>query len=96
MTFNKQLLDILCCPETKEKVRLLEASQIKRINALISEGKCRYSDGSIVTDSIEAGLITLNGKTMYRIDNDIPVMLPEKAVLLDNPLHGESGAAAAE
>jgi len=31
-------------------------------------------------DTLAAALVTRDGKTIYRIDDDIPVLLPEEAI----------------
>ena len=80
MPIDSKLLDILRCPLTKQSLRLLSNQQIDQINAKISEGTVRQSNGSIVDSALEAGLITQNGNLIYRIDSDIPVMLQDLSI----------------
>jgi uncharacterized protein YbaR (Trm112 family) len=50
------------------------------LNENIAQGKVNYADGTIVEKALEEALITEDGQTVYRVDNEIPVMLPEKGI----------------
>lgn len=80
---DKQLLDILVCPVTGAALRRLEAAELDALNARIEAGKARYADGEAVADLLTAGLITSDDRTVYRVDDDIPVMLPERGIDCD-------------
>jgi uncharacterized protein YbaR (Trm112 family) len=80
MTIQQELLDILCCPETKEPVALIEDEAIAKINAAIQARKARYRDGTVVEDEIESGLLREDGKYLYPIRDGIPIMLIEEAI----------------
>jgi len=80
MSIDARLLEILCCPATRVPVRKLETAALKTLNQAISAGSVLNVDGSSVTDSVAAALITQDGKLIYRIEDDIPVMLAEEAI----------------
>lgn len=80
---SKDLLDILCCPETKEEVALADASLIERINAKIASGGVKNRGGQPVTEKIDSGLVRKDQKYLYPIREDIPIMLIDEALLLD-------------
>ncbi len=77
---DKRLLDILCCPVTKAPVRLLADSELVALNRAIDEGQVRNNAGTQIGGRISAGLITRDGRTIYRVDDDIPVMLADEAI----------------
>lgn len=81
---DKKLLDILVCPATGAALELLDAQRCEQVNAKIQSGVARYSDGSKVDTPLEAGLRTSDGYTIYRIDNGIPVMLPERGITCES------------
>jgi len=83
MPIKKELLDILCCPVTKQPVESLPSEKLKRLNQLISQGAVRNVDGSAVEAPIDEALITTDGKTIYRIDDGIPVMLVDLGIPTD-------------
>jgi uncharacterized protein YbaR (Trm112 family) len=76
----KDLLDILCCPETKEDVALADPSLIETINAKIAAGTIRNRAGKPVTEKIDGGLLRKDGKYLYPIREDIPIMLIDEAL----------------
>ena len=80
---DKELLDILCCPETKVPVQTLAADRLKAVNDAIAAGGIKTVDGRKVDSPLEAGLITEDGKTIYRIDDDIPIMLIDEGIRAD-------------
>ena len=80
MSLDKRLLDILCCPTTKQPVAMATASQIEMLNRAVTARDLLRSDGSYVTESFAAALVTRDGRLVYRIDDGIPVMLSDLAV----------------
>jgi uncharacterized protein YbaR (Trm112 family) len=80
MALDKRLLDILCCPASKQPVVLLGAAQITALNRAVDAGQLRCQDGTAVTRAFSAGLLTRDGRMAYRIDDGIPVMLADQAV----------------
>lgn len=83
MPIDKKLLDILCCPETKIDITELAAADLKTLNEKIKNGKVVYKNGDQVEDIISEGLVTVDKKTIYRIDEDIPIMLIDKGISFD-------------
>lgn len=80
MPISADLLEILVCPETKVPVEMLPADKLEALNARVTGGEVSYADGSKVDQALTEALITTDGKTVYRIDDDIPVMLVDKAI----------------
>ena len=83
MPINDQLLEILCCPKTKVRVKMAPEETVARANAAIAEGKVKHEDGSAVEEALQEALITEDSKTLYRIHDDIPVMLVEQGIPAD-------------
>lgn len=77
---DKRLLDILCCPATKQPVALLSAAQLAAVNRGIERRAVQSQDGATLDRAFAAGLLTRDGRTLYRIDDGIPVMLVEQGV----------------
>lgn len=80
MPISQDLLEILCCPETKVPVEMLAADKLAKLNQHIESGAVAYKDGSKVDKPLTEGLITEDNQTIYRIDEDIPVMLIDQAI----------------
>lgn len=77
---DKQLLDILVCPVSGAAVSLADTQTLSDINARIEAGTVHHVDDSQVTERLEAALVTADHATVYRIDDGIPVMLPERGI----------------
>ena len=82
---DRELLEILACPETKEPVALAESELVDRINAAIAAGQVKNRGGEQVTDAIDGGLIRGDGRYLYPIRDEIPIMLIEEAIPLPPP-----------
>ena len=79
---NKELLSILCCPETKQSVVLAGSDTVQKINGDIQAGTAVSRHGAKVVDAIDGGLVREDGKFLYPIREDIPIMLIDQAIPL--------------
>lgn len=85
---DKELLEILACPEDKSPVHLADADLVQRMNAAIAAGRVKNRGGGAVSEPIEAGLVRADGKWLYPVRDDIPVMLVDEALALPPPEAG--------
>ncbi len=83
MSIDKELLAILCCPETKQAVSLAELPMIQKLNAAIARGELMNSGKRPVSVELDGGLIRADRKILYPIRENIPVMLIEEGIPLD-------------
>lgn len=84
---DKKLLSILCCPVTHKGLSLARADQLAAINAAISSGSLSNRDGGVLDKNLQEALVTDDGKTMYPVDDGIPVLLEGEGVALDQLNH---------
>ncbi|MEO7323836.1 MAG: Trm112 family protein [Dokdonella sp.] len=77
---DKRLLDILCCPVTKSPLRMLTETELTALNGAILAGEVVSANGARVASTIVGGLITRDARSIYRLDDDIPVMLSDEAI----------------
>ena len=77
---DPKLLDILCCPETKQDVALVDEAVIKKINSAIKAGTLKNRGGETVREPIEAGLLREDRQYLYAIREDIPIMLIDEGI----------------
>lgn len=81
---DKDLLDILACPETKQELELADAALIEKINGAINQGKIKTRSGQKLTSPIDGGLVQKKDrKYLYPIVDEIPVLLIEEAIPLE-------------
>lgn len=80
MPINKKLLEILVCPVTKLPVFILEQKKLRKLNELIAHGAIQTIAGETISEALQEALITRNKNIIYRIENNIPIMLEGKAI----------------
>lgn len=80
MAIDRRLLEILCCPVSRRPLRMLRSDQQQWLNNAIGAGGVQDVNGRTVSSPLSGGLITDDGKVIYRIDDDIPVLLPEEGI----------------
>ncbi len=83
MPVDAKLLEILRCPVTKQHVRPMSAAELGRLNDRIAAGSVVHVDGSPVEQPLEDALVTENGNTVYKVEDDIPIMLEELSIAMD-------------
>ncbi|OQW30592.1 MAG: hypothetical protein A4E19_09845 [Nitrospira sp. SG-bin1] len=83
MSIDKELLAILCCPETKQAVSLAEEALIQRLNVAVARGELKNVGKRAVSGELDGGLIRADRKILYPIRSNIPVMLIEEGIPLE-------------
>lgn len=83
MAIDKFLLEILVCPESKQKVSLADDDLIAKLNQAVASGKLRNRAGEPVTERFDAALVREDGQVAFPVRDDIPVMLVDEGVPLD-------------
>jgi uncharacterized protein YbaR (Trm112 family) len=77
---DRKLLDLLVCPTTRQPLALLDGRGLQAANAAIAAGNVMRGDGTAQTEPLREALVTRDRKTLYRVDDGIPVLLAEEAI----------------
>ena len=77
---DSRLLEILVCPLSKTPLRTLTRAELEALNRAIGSGAVQTVLGSAVAAPLRTGLITRDGKVIYRIDDGIPVLLADEGI----------------
>ncbi len=80
---DTQLLDILVCPETKQRLVQADAETLDRVNAAISAGSLTTRSGAVVSGTLSEALIREDRSLLYPVRDDIPIMLVDESIELD-------------
>lgn len=83
---DAELIKILVCPENKTPVALAEDELVAKINGAIEAGTLKTRGGTLVGEAIDGGLVREDNAYLYAIRDDIPVMLIDEAIPLDQDL----------
>lgn len=77
---DRKLLDILVCPASRQPLSLLDKAGLDALNRAIAGGAVKRNDGSAQADAVREALVTRDRKTVYRLDDGIPVLLVEEGI----------------
>ena len=80
---DKELLEILACPENHMRLREADSRTISRLNALVEAGRVKTRAGRQVDERLEAGLVREDNQVLYPIQDGIPVLLVDEAIPLE-------------
>ncbi len=83
---NSLPLDLLVCPQSHTPLQPAEALLVERMNRAIAAGNLVNASGRRVQKPIDAGLIRADGRVLYPIVDEIPILLAEEAIAVDQ--HG--------
>jgi uncharacterized protein YbaR (Trm112 family) len=83
MTISQELLENLCCPETRQDLFLADQSLVDEINLKISKG-LKNRSGKLIEKPIHQGLIRSDKKLLYPVRDGIPLMLIDEGICLDS------------
>jgi uncharacterized protein YbaR (Trm112 family) len=77
------LLNILRCPEDFSSLTLADEALVSRVNTAIRQGTVRNKSGRQVEQAIDGGFVRAAGDVLYPIVDQIPVLLRDEAIELD-------------
>ena len=83
MPIDDELLDILCCPETRQPVRRADASVLDPVNSEIEAGRLRDRGGNPVESRVDEALVREDGRVLYLVDDGIPIMLIDQSIEIE-------------
>ncbi|MFD0727330.1 Trm112 family protein [Lysobacter brunescens] len=77
---DRKLLDLLVCPSSRQPLALLEAAGLEQLNRAIAAGQVKRNDDSPQSEPLREALVTRDRRTVYRVDDGIPVLLVEEGI----------------
>jgi len=83
MVIDQKLLEIICCPETKQDLKVADEELISRLNGLVERKELKNRIKQPVEKKLDGGLIREDGKYLYPIIEEIPILLIDESIPLD-------------
>lgn len=80
MPVDSKLLEILCCPVSKTPLVILGPEKLEKLNSNIRDDEVLYVDHRVVSEPLQEGLITEDGKVIYAVRDNIPILLEEQGI----------------
>jgi uncharacterized protein YbaR (Trm112 family) len=80
---DKELLDILVCPENHAPLTLADGRVVDRLNAMVRAGTLKNRSGRHVERTMDGGLLRNDQTLVYPILDGIPVLLVDEAIPLE-------------
>jgi uncharacterized protein YbaR (Trm112 family) len=77
---DKDLLQILACPESHQSLAEAESAVLAKLNERIEAGQAKNRAGAPVTEKLEGGLVRQDGTIVYPIREGIPVLLIDEGI----------------
>lgn len=77
---DRKLLDLLVCPASRQPLALLETAGLEQLNRAIAAGQVKRNDDSPQAEPLREALVTRDRRTVYRVDDGIPVLLVEEGI----------------
>ena len=76
MLIEGEILETLCCPLTGNPLRMMTERELAALNGEIAQGRVRYSSGAGVAGTLEGGLTTSDGASVFGIRECFAWLLP--------------------
>lgn len=79
---DSELLNILRCPVTSQRLKQADHSLVERVNQMISSKQLRDASGGLVDQSVQGLLVTEDNSTAHAIRLGIPTLIPGESINL--------------
>jgi len=80
VSIDAKLLEIICCPESRQGLHLLGEEALNELNSLQSQNKLKHRNGESVSYSFTGALCREDKQLIYPIREDIPVLLVDEGI----------------
>jgi uncharacterized protein YbaR (Trm112 family) len=73
-------IELLVCPQDHSPLHLADVALIERLNQSIVRGELKNAAGQAVVKPLDGGLLRADGRVLYPIVDEIPILLPDEAI----------------
>jgi uncharacterized protein YbaR (Trm112 family) len=79
---QSQMIAIFRCPDDRSELSAASDELVKQLNQAIRAGRLVDRAGKQVEQTINGGLIRADGTMLYKIVDEIPILLQDEAIPL--------------
>ena len=79
---TEQSLAMLRCPETRQKLQLIDAAHLAQLNEKIAARTLVNRSGTKLERPLDGGLVREDGQIVYPILDRIPILLADEGIQL--------------
>lgn len=83
MALEPFLVDLVVCPESRQALRIADEALLARLNAAIAKDKLKDKAGRTVQPTLQTALVRADGAVAYPVWDDIPRLLVDGGILLE-------------
>jgi uncharacterized protein YbaR (Trm112 family) len=77
---EKELLELLACPQTHQGLRQAPPELLERLNARIARGELVNQGGAKLAVALTEALVREDGQVVYPVLDGIPMLIAEEAL----------------
>lgn len=77
---EKELLELIACPETHQALREAAPELLTRLNSRIAKGELVNRAGTVLQVPLSEGLVREDGRVLYPVLDGIPMLILEEAI----------------
>ena len=82
---STELLKILVCPENQSSLNVASGELLARLNRAIASGQLNNRAGQKLERPLGGGLLRQDERVLYPIIDEIPMLLVDEGIPLDQP-----------
>ena len=86
---EKELLELLACPQSHQALREAAPELLARVNARIARGELANQGGVKLQVALLEALVRADGQVLYPVLDGIPMLLAEEAIQTAEPVRAK-------
>ena len=80
---SSEFIELLRCPESRTRLAPADSALLARLNSAIDQRRLKNKIGQTIETPLEGALVREDRTVCYPIVQDIPILLAEEGILLD-------------
>lgn len=79
---DKELLELLVCPQTRQALREASSELLGTLNARVARGELSNQGGTVLQIPLVEALVCADGRLLYPVLDGIPMLIAEEAIAI--------------